>query len=400
MKYIGFVLVAAVGVWIGFSGIFSSDLSAAGHHAMMILILTVALWIFKPFGMPLSIGGVFMAALLLIAGFPASTVFSGFAGNALWTLIPALFFGFALRKTGLGRRIACFGMKSIRLSYPSLLVMWAVIGVVLSVLTPSITVRVIIVTPIALNCVEICELPRGSKERSLVLISAWAMAIIPGYGWLTGSLNGPIMTGLYASNPKLTPPDFSSWFAVSFVPIAFVTVLTVLAAYFVFRPAVRLSAEKSKFMEIYKGLGKMNAHEKVTALVLAACFFLFMTSAKHPVPDAAVCMFGLVALVIAGVIKADEISTGISWDLIVFMGIAMGFGAIFEHAGITPWMSGKILVLLEPVSGSAWILLPVMLFLMFLWRFIDIAVFIPTMAILTGVLPDISSAYGMDPLVF
>ncbi|MGI6119528.1 MAG: hypothetical protein ACOYIB_02985, partial [Desulfosporosinus sp.] len=52
---------------------------------------------------------------------PPATVFSGFTSPALWTLIPALFLGFVLAKTGLGKRIAYLGMKSTKLSYAGIL---------------------------------------------------------------------------------------------------------------------------------------------------------------------------------------------------------------------------------------------------------------------------------------
>lgn len=210
--FIGFLILAIV---IGILKPFQPELNSQGHYILMMLITTIGLWIFKPRDIPFSISSGFFMASLLILELPANIVFAGFSGTAVWTLISALFFGFVLAKTGLGKRIAYFGIKNTRLSYGGILTMWAIIGVILSILTPSITVRVVIVIPIALNCVNICKLPKGSKGRSLVLLTAWAMALIPGTGWLTGSLVGPILSGFYASVPGLGPIEFSAWAKVS-----------------------------------------------------------------------------------------------------------------------------------------------------------------------------------------
>lgn len=281
VKNAGFSVFLILGIIVGVSQIFHPALDLRGHLTLMMLIITIGLWIFKPLNLPFSVsGGLFMASLLAF-GVPAANVFSGFSGTAVWSLIPALYFGFVLAKTGLGKRIAYFGMKSIKVTYPNLLMMWTVIGVVLSMLTPSITVRVVIVTPIALQCVQICKLPEGSKARSLILITAWGMAVIPGVGWLTGSLAGPMMSGFYASIPGLGAIDFASWARVSLLPIAVITILTVFTGYFVLKPSEKLDISKEVFQEEYRKLGPVSRNETITGIVLVACFLMFVTNSVH-----------------------------------------------------------------------------------------------------------------------
>ncbi|MDR1892136.1 MAG: anion permease [Oscillospiraceae bacterium] len=400
VKYTGFSIFLILGVVIGVMQIFQPVLDAKGNLTLMMLIITIALWIFKPFNLPFSVsGGLFMASLLVL-GVPAANVFSGFSGTAVWTLIPALFFGFVLAKTGLGRRIAYFGMKSIKVSYPGLLMMWFVIGVGLSILTPSITVRVVIVTPIALQCAQICQLPKGSKARSLVLITAWAMAMIPGVGWLTGSLSGPVISGFYASIPELGAIDFSSWAKVSLLPTVLISLLTVIFGYFVLKPAEKLTVTKEVFVEEYRKLGRTSGKEIITGIVLIASFLCFTTNSLHHIPDAAVCLTGLFILTLTGVIETKELSSGISWDLVLFIGTAMGFGSVFAVTGVSSWMSGILIGAIAPISSNPWVFVYVVLFVMFVWRFVDIAVFIPTIAIVSAISPEVFSQYGINPLVW
>ena len=156
----------------------------------MAILIAVGLWIFGTKFIPLSIGSMVMLLILIVSGLKYSTVFNGYTSRAIWILIPALFFGFALNVTGLGKRLAYWVIGLFKPSYLTLTVSWVVIGILLSALTPSIIVRIAIVIPIAVATVEICHLQLGSKEAGFILLTAWSMVLIPGTGWLTGSLMG------------------------------------------------------------------------------------------------------------------------------------------------------------------------------------------------------------------
>ncbi len=397
---IGAVVFLIIGIIILFTKPFLPSLSDKGHYVVSILIMTIGLWIFRPFGIPLSVSGAFFMAGMLAIGIPFSAVFSGFSTSAVWTLIPALFFGFALAKTGLGMRIAYYGMKVTKLSYGGLLLMWFLIGVILSALTPSINVRVVIITPIALNCVDILNLEKGSKERSLILLSAFAMAIIPGTGWITGSLNGPVINGFYSTIPSLGTITFNEWLKVSLLPAALISFLTIVGGYIALKPAKSLNITKELFTEEYKKLGKVSAQEKVTAFILTLSFIMFVTNSLHHIPDVATCLAALFLLAAFGIVKAKDVSGGISWDLVIFIGVAMGFSAVFTNSGVSNWLAGILVKAISPLCINPWIFVYSMIIIMFLLRFIDVAAFIPTMAIITAIIPQIAQVYNINPLIW
>jgi len=217
------------------------SLSSTGQLMLGGVLITLAIWIFKPFNLPFSTGGIFLALFALSIGLAPGVVFSGFTQSAIWTLIPALFFGYVLQKTGLGKRLALAVIKLFRPSYLSLVAAWVIIGVLLSILTPSITVRVAIVIPIALQCCKLCGLKPGSKGNSLLLLTAFGMALLPGTGWLTGSLWGPIlqgMTGAVQETANLV--TFDSWFSVMFIPMELTALLLVVGSLVFLMPREKL----------------------------------------------------------------------------------------------------------------------------------------------------------------
>lgn len=400
-KLIFFWFFVIAGLLVGFLNPWSPALNPLGHKVLMGLIIAVGLWVFKPGDIPFSVTGCLLMMIYLVFGITPDKVFSGFTSSALWVLLPALYFGYVLVKTGLGKRISYLVIKAFNPSFISLILAWVVIGLLLSALTPSITVRVAIVMPLALSCVEVCKLEKGSNGRALILLTAWAMALLPGTGWLTGALWGPIVMGMFNATPGMESViTFSSWSKVAFLPIEIMSVLLIIGGYFVLRPEQGISVSKEVFEGEYARLGPMSREEKNTGIILLLCFLFFATGQIHHIPDAAVCLGGLFALTAAGVIKTQDLSSGISWDLVIFVGVAMSLGAVFASAGVSQWLSSVLVPMLAPITGNSWLFVFAAIFFLLIWRFLDIAVLIPTMAILVPTLPQIATTYGIDPLVW
>ena len=399
VRTIGFALFVLAALWIMLAAPFAG-LEKTGHLMLGAVLIAIGVWVLKPFGLPYSMGALFLAAFGLIAGQRPGVMFSGFAESAVWTLVPALFFGTVLRKTGLGKNIAFAIIRLFRPSYPSLIAAWVVIGVVLSIFTPSMTVRVAIMIPIAVQCCELCALKKGSKGQSLIMLTAFAMALLPGSGWLTGVLWGPIVQGLYNAVPQMAGLiNFESWLSVLLIPQILVSLLLVVISYFALRPQEKLSAEV--FASLQKGeKTKLTKQEKSAGVILLIVFALFITSSLHGLPAAAVCLAAVIAFFALKILTPEDIGTGINWDLVIFVAMALSINSIFTAAGISAWLSGIIVPAIAPIAGNPLVFALVMLLVLFAWRFFDIALFIPTMAILVPLLPSVQEAYGISPLLW
>ena len=398
--YFGSALIVAAALFIMMGKPFSANLSAPAHLMLGGILITLSIWIFKPFSLSYSVGGIFLAFFSLILGLRPAVVFSGFTQPAVWTLVPALFFGYTLQKTGLGKRIAMAIIRLFKPSYISLVFAWVVIGVILSALTPSITVRVAIVIPIAVQCCELYKLEKGGKGSSLILLTAFAMALLPGSGWQSGALWGPIISGMINAVPQTQGlVTFDSWFAVLFVPMVITTALVIAGSLFVFKPKEALSQEAGEAIR-NTPVEKMSRQEVLAALILVAVFIMFITSRFHGISDAALCLAAVFAFFLFGVLEAKDFNTGVNWDLIVFFAIALGLGSIFSETGISQWFAGIVVPALAPIASNPWIFTFSIMIFMFLWRFFDVASFIPTIAILVSILPAIQEAYGISPLVW
>jgi anion transporter len=330
------IVFIIAGLYLGFFHPFAPELPSAGHWCIAGLLIAVGLWIFAPRWMPLSVGSVLMMMISLAAGLKYSAVFSGYTGTAIWILIPALFFGFALTKTGLGKRLAYRIIGIFRPTYLTLTISWLVIGLVLSALTPSITVRVAIIIPLAATTVEICNIAGHSKGASYIMLIAWAMAVIPGTGWLTGALWGPIGKGFFDATPALANVmTFESWGRAMLLPAELTALLFIIGLYLVMKPEHPLELKTDTFKAAYAGLGPMSFKEKATLVILSLAFIMFASGRAHHIPDAAVCLGAFALLAIFRIIEIKDIASGINWDLVLFLGSVFGLGAVFMDSGVS-----------------------------------------------------------------
>ncbi|HNT44557.1 MAG TPA: anion permease [Syntrophorhabdaceae bacterium] len=375
-----------------------TGLSGEGHYVCSTIFMALGLWIFRPGGVPYLAGSAVLIAGSVLFGVPLGVVTSGFTSSGVWVLIPALYLGYALAKTGLGKRIAYFVLKIFRPGYFTIVLSWFIIGLVLSALTPSITVRLSVVMPIAMNLVEGCGLKDRSRGSALICLAAWGGAVLPGTGWLTGSLWGPFMMGFLPPAMKQFA-TFDNWFRIMSVPWLIAGVFFVGLVYLLLKPKAPLGVARESFHEAYRALGRISAREIVTAAILTGALALFATERYHHIPTAACAMMAVLALVLFGIITAEDIGKGANWDVIIFFGAVVSLSGIFAHSGISAWIRPFIepgilslartpLTFLIAVTVGFWLI-----------RFVDVPWGFSTIALTSSLFIPLFEDYGLHPVL-
>jgi di/tricarboxylate transporter len=402
--HIGSVIMALAAAYVMLAQPIA-ELENDGHIMLGGMILALCIWIFKPFKLTYAIGGLVLALFGLLVKLDAAVIFAGFTNTALWTLVPAFFFGYTLQKTGLGRRVAMGFIKVCKPTYTSLIFAWVPIGVVLSMLTPATTVRVAIMLPIAVQCCELFKLKRGSKGNSLILLTAFAMALVPGSGWMTGVVWGPFIQGQVNSVERdgvlvmENLVNFNSWLGVLLVPVIIATVLLVAGGLIFLKPEEKLSKEAIEAVR-KQPMEKMSRKEIITAAVLLLVFALSLTAGIHKLSVAIICLSAMLCFFIFGVLETTDFNAAANWNLVVFIAMAFSLGPIFRVTGISDWLSGIVVPALAPIAGNPWLFVFAATAFMFLWSMVDVAMFLPTISIMAPILPAIWDEYDISPLVW
>jgi di/tricarboxylate transporter len=387
------VLAAIIALTNPFAG-----LSVQGNGIIAMTFICLALWIFRTKSLPYLAGGAILLAGGLLYKLPLDVVTTGYTSSAVWVLVPALFFGFALMKTGLGKRISYFVLKTFEPSYFTICISWFVIGLILSALTPSITVRLAIVMPIAISLVEACKLGDRSKGSALICFVAWGTALLPGIGWQTGSLWGIFMMGFY---PQQMKPLATAgvWFKYMAFPWFLITIFFLALLYIVFKPKERLQLSREAFSNEYQALGGITRDEIICAIILLAALILFSTDRWTGIKTPEAALMAFAALMLFGIVKLPDISNGVNWDIINFFAVVMSLTAMFSKAGVSDWAKP----ILEPgilsMAGSPLAFLLVGTLVLWAIRFIDIPWGFTTIAILAPAFIPLYQRFGLHPVL-
>jgi anion transporter len=401
MKWVGALICAVLGIILSLTTPIHS-LSPLGHNVLMSLLVGVGLWIFQPSKMPFSVASIFVMALLIIVGVKKTMVFAGFTSDTTWILIPATAFGYVLTKTGLGRRLAFLVIKTFKPTYLNLTIAWLVIGLILSAFTPSILIRISIVMPIAAGLASTLKLEPGSRGNAFILLIAWTMAVIPGSGWITGSLWGPVSIGMYGKVEELKGLCTSGpWMKAMLLPMLILTGSIVVGLFMMLKPEPLEKESSEDFVTEYANLGPWTRAEVLSGLILVGTFLMFLTEKLHGVGNVTVCLIAFFLLFAVNILEPDDIQKGVAWNLIIFLGSILAFPAIFANpdVGISAWLKEVVSPVLLQFQGKIALFLIVATVLMYLWRFFDIAWMIPTMALIVSMLPTIQTELGIHPLV-
>src|SRR5580765_3748813 len=159
-------------------------LTAPARMILQITGFTVVLWVFHVINP--GFVSILMMALMLLAGVKPLSVFSGFSSGGFWVLVCVLFYGFAMQQTGLAQRMSYYVLALFPGTFTGVTSAFLVIGAVLALGIPSMTVRTAIMVPIAWALVKSLDLKPRSQGSALIMLTTVEMAVVPGVGLLYG----------------------------------------------------------------------------------------------------------------------------------------------------------------------------------------------------------------------
>jgi len=258
------------------------------------------------------VASVLMMALLIPAGIKPTLAMSGFSSPAFWVLLAVLFYGFAMQRTGLAQRISYYILSLFPGTYSGILSAFFVIGAVLALGIPSMTVRTAIMAPIAWALIQSLRLPPRSKGSALIMLTTIEMAVVPGCGLLYGSLFGPVVDSAFQA--KHLPLSWLAYAQVLEAPTLLLCALLVFVNQKVLRPETRLDASPEFVREKLRALGPLSQAELFTACVVVLSILFWATDRWHHLPSFFIGMVGMAVFALGGS-SATAISPAVSRGL-------------------------------------------------------------------------------------
>jgi anion transporter len=369
-------------------------LSHIAHMVLAITAFTVVLWAAQV--MNSGVASVLLMALLIIIGVPVPRVFSGFGGGAFWTLLAVLFYGFAMKKTGLAERLSYYILSLFPGTYAGILTSFFIIGFVLALGIPSMTVRTAIMTPVAWALVQSLGLPPRSRGSALIILTTVEMAVVPGIAFLYGSLTGPVVVAAFEA--KKLPITWLGYAQVTTFPTLVLCALILIGNQFILRPEAPLKASPTFARDRLRELGPFKRPEAITGLVVLFSIVFWSTDSYHHLPAFLIGMVAMAVFYMAGILRDEDIGTGVSWTLLLFIGGIFSLANIIQDYKVTDWIAGYIVPIVKQIEFSVVILSIMMALAMYALRFIDPSSFIAVSVLFLSTVT-LTMAAGIPPLV-
>jgi anion transporter len=395
MKWVGLALAIALGLVIMLMPT-PAGLMVTGQRVLAITAFTVVLWVFGVVNN--GIASVLMMALLIFVGVKPGDALSGFSQGSWWILVSVLFYGCAMKNTGLAQRISYYILSMFPATYTGILSAFFLIGAILALGIPSMTVRTAIMVPIAWAVVQALGIKPGSKGSALIILTTVEMAVIPGVGLLLGSLNGPVIQNVFQQ--KNLPLSYSGYAEVMAVPTLIICVLVIIANQLMLKPEAPLNVSSGFARKELQAMGSMKQSEMITAIIVAASIAMWATDKYHHLPSFVIGMVGLGLFGLTGIIKDSDIGTGVSWTLLLFIGGVFSLATVIQlpNVKITDWLGGYFIPVALQMSSNTFLLIGVMTVSVLVLRFIDPTGFI-VIPVLFLPLVDVLMKAGISPLV-
>jgi anion transporter len=399
-KWPWFAIAIAVGLVVAFI----PTPQGLTHNAQLVLaIVSFAIVLWAAEVMNNAVASILMMALLIaVAKVPPPRALSGFADPAWWTLLAVLYYGFAMRKTGLAERISYWILSLFPGSYTGILGAFFVIGLILAMGIPSMTVRTSIMAPIAWALVQTLGLKPRSRGAALIMITTIEMAVVPGLAFLLGSLNGPVVIKMFGD--QHIPLTQGGYFVVMALPTLILCGLILVINQLLLRPEARLGTSREFVRAKLAALGSLKRQELITAAVIAVSIFLWATQSTpnqvrlHPFPSYVIGMVALTVFAFTGILQDSDIATGVSWTLLLFLGGIFGLQNVIPDNKITDWMAGLMLPHVQQLIATPILLLVVTALVMLALRWLDPTAFIALPLVFAPLAAPLTKS-GIPPLV-
>lgn len=328
-----------------------SSLSFAAILFFAVTICIAFVWGFDL--LPATMAAISLCVLYILLGIAKpATVFSSWGSTVPWITVGGLFFAEIVQQTGLAKRIALRCILLVGCSMTRLFIGMALAGVVLALLVPSITARVVMFIAIGVAFCQSLELNKNSKTASAIILMAYAAGAHTIQAIFTAANVSIILV------EQLQKAGFAITFVDYFIhniaiSIPYTIISVVMCRWLLGNDATLQPQRLQNMIEARMSeLGPMTKDEVKALILLLFGMTIFATEHLHKLPGAYVFLAASLVGFLPGINLLNEKSFGkINFSVVVFIASCMGIGSVAKVVGADTWIASQLLPLVQ--DGSA-----------------------------------------------
>ncbi len=302
--------------------------------AAALAVFSVGLWttgVVAPYVTALA----FFLLAMLLAVAPAEVVFSGFHSTAFWLVFGGLVIGVAVRRSGLGERIAGALAGRMTGSYPGVIAGIVVIGTVMAFFMPSSMGRVLIFTPIVLALSDRLGFAPGSRGRAGMVLAACLGTVMTGFGILPSNVPNMVLIGASETLYGFVP-EYGTYLLWHF------PVTGALKAGAVIGCVCLLFGDRPRPARDVAGTSGDGTSERRLMVILALALALWATDFVHHVSPAWISLGAALFCLLPGVgiVPPEAFKRELDYGSLFYVAGLLGLGAVVAHSGLGDILAG------------------------------------------------------------
>ena len=350
-------------------------LSPKAKRFLAVLVVLIFLFMVEP--IPLEITAILIGVFLVIMQIvDVKTAWAPYMHPVVVFIMCCLIFAIALDKAGITKRLGHFIVAKAGTSVTRFTFIISIgLGLASSFMHDAAAVSIGIVTMLPL--MRAAGIEPHTRTAKFMLISLAFACSCGGMGTLVGG-GRTMVSAAFLKEFTGVEISFMDWIKYA-MPMAIVTVpAAVGVVYMVFRPDPAF-----KLPKLDEEIAPWSFQEKITVLIIAVSFLLWLTKELHGLHYSVTGMLGVAALVLAGILKWDDVHENLEWGTALFIfGGGISLGLAMGNSGAAAYFANLFFPLVE---GGGWLLL-----------FAGVAIF---GALVTNAMANVAAAALILPIV-
>lgn len=360
-------LVIGIGLWL-LTPLKPAAISVQAWHLFAIFIGTIVACVTKP--LPMMATTIIAIVIATLTGiFKMEEVTAGFGNSTAWMVAMCMFMAAGFIKSGLGKRIAYFFVKTFGKKTLGLAYALSLVETVLAIGIPSNNARVNgIMYPIIDNLSkEMGSDPKKDTQRdmgSYLVFNEYEVNIVTSTMFLTGLAGNMVALGI--AKTQNVSISWMQWFLAAIVPGLISLLVVPFILYKIYPPKIKETPNAHNWADTkLKELGKMTTAEKIMGIVFILSVALWLVGPEFGIDATLVSFIAVALLLISGVINVKDIlGQSFAWNILTWLSIIMLMSQKLMTLGFFPWFSKT---LGSTLHGMNWIVVLVILFLAYFY---------------------------------
>jgi anion transporter len=293
----------------------------------------------------------FFAIAMLFSISPPGVIFAGFGSTVFWLVFGGLILGVAIKRTGLGERIAGRLARKSGKSYAAIITSVFTVGLTLSFIMPSAVGRIVLLIPIASALSDRLGFTKESPGRKGIILGAAFGSFFPAFAILPANVPNLVLVGATEMLYGFTPV-YGEYLLLHFPVLGLLKAAMIIGLILLLYPDHPNTPVSDDAPRI-----PLTSRERGLALLLAVTIGFWITDFLHHISPAWIALAAAVICLLpaVGLVPGKAFKEEVNYGTLFFLAGIIGFGTMLSHTGLGNQLA-KVLLKILPLEPGASIL--------------------------------------------